>query len=253
MKQLSVLAVEDERLNVSLLHVAFELEGIRLRTVTTGIAGVEAATRDAPDLVLLNVRLPDISGLEAARRIRALPGRAARVPILGCSAFAGRADEARALEAGMTAYLPKPAPPTTVLAAIRALVATRGEIEAPRRASVAALLADLGLDRAERFVDASAAALARLGGRYGPQEPATVSAGLEELAPALRRFGLERTAAAMVAAAAAFPAEPGAAATRMERIAGEAALWRAGVFGVHGALGRLARGAGVPDDCVPQR
>lgn len=248
---LAVLAVEDERLNIDLLRLVFEPENIEARIVTTGTTAIDAAARGEFDLVLLNVQLPDIGGVEVARRIRRLPEPAARVPILGCSAFAAASDEDNALEAGMTAYLVKPAPPTVLLAAIRAVAATRGEVEAPRSEVVAALLADPGPVGAQRFVDAILAVLVRLGRPRSQDEPAATGARLEELAASLRRLGLEATAEA-VADAAAFTPAPGGL-SRAHRIAGEAPLWRACVLGMRRVLRDATRHGPGMEDRLPRQ
>lgn len=249
---LAILAVEDERLNVDLLRLVFETEGIRMKIATTGAAAIEAAARGVVDLVLLNVQLPDIGGIEVARRIRSLSGRAARVPILGCSAFAATADEERALEAGMTAYLVKPAPPVTTLAAIRAVAATQGEIETPPHKVIDALLSDLGHAEARRLTEASVATLVHLGRADFPGGLASMRARLEELALSLRRLGLDRTAGAVADAAVPTRGIADTDPVMTQRIAGEAVLWRACALSVHKAVRDAARTGRGSNDGSPQ-
>ncbi|MCZ7643282.1 MAG: ATP-binding protein [Pseudorhodoplanes sp.] len=83
--------------------------------------GRKSARRGTYDLVLMDVTLPGIDGVEATVRIRALPGPAGAVPIIGISAMSSDADRERALAAGMNAYLVKPVSPVTLAQAIGAI------------------------------------------------------------------------------------------------------------------------------------
>src|SRR5262249_24522679 len=100
-----------------LLNTLLAELGHRADFVGTGAAAIEAVAQGRYDVVLMDVTLPDFDGVEATRRIRALPGRSGRVPIVGVSGRANAADEA----AGMDGYLPKPLSPsalTQVLASV---------------------------------------------------------------------------------------------------------------------------------------
>ena len=108
---LAVLCVEDNPHGRVLLNTILAELGHRADFVGTGAAAVEAVTRGGYDVVLMNVMLPDIDGLEATRRIRALAGRAGRVPIVGVSGRASAGDEDAARAAGMNGYLTKPLSP----------------------------------------------------------------------------------------------------------------------------------------------
>jgi CheY-like chemotaxis protein len=85
--------------------------GHRADFVSSGEAAVEGVSRGAYDAVLMDVTLSGIDGLEATRRIRALPGAAGRVPVIGISGRARSDDEQAARDAGMNAYLVKPVSP----------------------------------------------------------------------------------------------------------------------------------------------
>src|SRR5262249_18431371 len=101
-----------------LLHTLLAELGHRADFVGTGAAAVEAVAQGRYDVVLMDVTLPDFDGVEATRRIRALPGRSGRVPIVGVS---GRANAASGRAAGMDGYLTKPLSPsalTQVLASV---------------------------------------------------------------------------------------------------------------------------------------
>jgi two-component system cell cycle response regulator DivK len=86
-----------------------------------GEAGVANAVEIRPDLILMDIQLPKISGLEAMRRIRAAAATA-NTPIIAITSFALSGDDQKAKEAGATAYLAKPYSPRDLLALIRKLL-----------------------------------------------------------------------------------------------------------------------------------
>ena len=99
------------------LQVAHQADG------TSGLAQLQSPdTGSLPDLVILDLMLPDIDGLEVCRRIRALPGPAARVPVLMLTAKGDPMDRIIGLELGADDYLPKPFEPRELLARIRAVL-----------------------------------------------------------------------------------------------------------------------------------
>jgi two-component system, sensor histidine kinase len=119
---LAILCVEDNPYGRVLLNTILTELGHRPDFVGTGGAAVEAVAHGQYDAVLMDVTLPDIDGIEATRRIRALNGDAGRVPIVGVSGRAGAAEEAAGRAAGMDGYLTKPLSPsalTQVLGAVR--------------------------------------------------------------------------------------------------------------------------------------
>jgi DNA-binding response OmpR family regulator len=85
----------------------------------------------APELVILDLMLPDIDGLEVCRRIRALPPPASSVPVLMLTAKGDAMDRIIGLELGADDYLPKPFEPRELLARIRAILRRKGETAAP--------------------------------------------------------------------------------------------------------------------------
>ena len=99
------------------LQVAHQADG------TSGLAQLQSPdTGSLPDLVILDLMLPDIDGLEVCRRIRALPGPAAQVPVLMLTAKGDPMDRIIGLELGADDYLPKPFEPRELLARIRAVL-----------------------------------------------------------------------------------------------------------------------------------
>src|SRR5262249_2609573 len=102
---LSILCVEDNPYGRVLLNTLLSELGPRADFVATGMAAVTAVAHGSYDVVLMDVTLPDITGIEATRRIRALAADAGKVPVIGLSGRANAADEAAARDAGMSGYL----------------------------------------------------------------------------------------------------------------------------------------------------
>jgi two-component system cell cycle response regulator DivK len=114
-----ILVVEDNERNMKLLRDVLQAAGYRLVEATTGRQAVELAAEHAPDLVLMDIQLPDIDGIEALARFRA-QDRLASVPVLAVTAQAMQGDRERLTAAGFDGYISKPVD-------IVALVATVGE------------------------------------------------------------------------------------------------------------------------------
>lgn len=109
-----------------------------------------AGAEDAPELLILDLMLPDMDGLEVCRRVRAMPGPTARLPILMLTAKGDPMDRVIGLEVGADDYLPKPFEPRELLARIRAVLRRQGPAEAqasteaaPRRLVFGSLSIDL--------------------------------------------------------------------------------------------------------------
>jgi CheY-like chemotaxis protein len=111
---LHILCAEDNPYGRVVLNTILTELGHRTDFVGSGEAAVEAASRGGYDAVLMDVTLSGMDGLEATRRIRALPHPAGAVPIVGISGRANAADEAAARAAGMNAYLAKPVSPSAL-------------------------------------------------------------------------------------------------------------------------------------------
>jgi len=110
-RALHVLCAEDNPYGRVIMNTILGELGHRADFVSSGEAAIEAAARGGYDAVLMDVTLSGIDGLEATRRIRALPGEAGRVPVIGVSGRARSDDEDAARAAGMNAYLVKPVSP----------------------------------------------------------------------------------------------------------------------------------------------
>ncbi len=105
---LEVLLAEDNLQNRTFLQSALQEAGHRLEIAQDGLQAFQAIQRRRFDLVLMDIQMARMDGLEATRRIRSLAGEAGRVPIVALTAYALKGDECRLLEAGMDGYVPKP-------------------------------------------------------------------------------------------------------------------------------------------------
>jgi two-component system cell cycle response regulator DivK len=114
----TILYVEDNELNRKIVRDLLRRTSYRLLEAPDGEAGVTVALAERPDLILMDIQLPKLSGLDATRRLRAEPATA-QTPIIAITSFALSGDDQRAREAGASAYLAKPYSPFTLLSLIR--------------------------------------------------------------------------------------------------------------------------------------
>jgi two-component system cell cycle response regulator DivK len=108
-----ILVVEDNKNNRYLMRFILEKNGFQVIEAYTGKQGIQIALRDKPDLIIMDIQLPDINGLEATKKIRA-SASAGKVPIIALTSYAMVGDRERALEAGCTDYIEKPLNPETI-------------------------------------------------------------------------------------------------------------------------------------------
>jgi two-component system cell cycle response regulator DivK len=117
----TVLYVEDNELNRKIVRDLLRRTSYRLIEAVDGEAGVAMALEQRPDLILMDIQLPKISGIEAMRTLRAAPATA-HIPIIAITSFALSGDQQKARDAGASAYLAKPYSPFDLLTMIRDLV-----------------------------------------------------------------------------------------------------------------------------------
>ena len=117
----TILYVEDNELNRKIVRDLLKRTSYTLVEAFDGEAGVAKAIEMKPDLILMDIQLPKISGMEAMRRIRA-DASMAETPIVAITSFALSGDEQKAKAAGATAYLAKPYSPLDLLGLIRKLL-----------------------------------------------------------------------------------------------------------------------------------
>ena len=126
-----LLMIEDDARLAAMVGEYLTQSGYAVTHMGDGEAGLEALRREPFDLVVLDLMLPGIDGLEVCRRIRALPDGAARVPVLMLTAKGDPMDRIIGLELGADDYLPKPFEPRELLARIRAVMRRQQPGEAP--------------------------------------------------------------------------------------------------------------------------
>jgi CheY-like chemotaxis protein len=102
-----ILVVEDNERNLKLLRDVLEYAGYDVRVARTAEDGITLAVSEPPDLVLMDLQLPGIDGIEALRRLRESP-RTADIPVVAVTAQAMKQDRERALDAGFNGYVEKP-------------------------------------------------------------------------------------------------------------------------------------------------
>jgi len=107
MNQQAVLVIDDEGPYSRVVAEVLAKKGFRVRTAAHGPSGLFAAKRDQPDLILLDIMMPEMDGLAVIRKIRAEP-TLSQTPVVVISALAAEEDSRAALEAGADAFLPKP-------------------------------------------------------------------------------------------------------------------------------------------------
>jgi two-component system cell cycle response regulator DivK len=117
----TILYVEDNEMNRKIVRDLLKRTKYQLVEAFDGEAGVALALERRPDLILMDIQLPKISGIDAMRRLRAEPATA-NTPIIAITSFALSGDEQKAKEAGATAYLAKPYSPFDLLNLIRKLL-----------------------------------------------------------------------------------------------------------------------------------
>ena len=121
MSSKTILYVEDNEMNRKIVRDLLKRTTYRLIEAYAGEAGVAMALAERPDLILMDIQLPKMSGIDATRALRANEATA-NTPILVITSFALSGDEQRARDAGATAYLAKPYSPFSLLGMIRKLL-----------------------------------------------------------------------------------------------------------------------------------
>ena len=149
-----LLMIEDDHRLAQMVVQYLQQSALQVEHVDnagTGLVRLEApASRPLPDLVILDLMLPDMDGLEVCRRVRAMPGAAGKVPILMLTAKGDPMDRVIGLEVGADDYLPKPFEPRELLARIRAILRRRGG--GAQQASSVMRFGSLEIDRDARAV-----------------------------------------------------------------------------------------------------
>jgi len=113
-----ILVVEDNETNIYLISFILRKNGYEVTEARTGEEGVKLAIKDKPDLIIMDIQLPGIDGLEATRKIRESEADGT-IPIIALTSYAMTGDRERALKAGCTGYIEKPINPDTFISEIK--------------------------------------------------------------------------------------------------------------------------------------
>jgi len=113
-----ILVVEDHEDNRRIMRDLLTSAGYAIIEAVTGKQGVSAAETHCPDLILMDIQLPDFDGYEAVRRIKANPALRP-IPVIAVTSYALSGDDSKAFEAGCDGYVSKPFSPRALLAKIR--------------------------------------------------------------------------------------------------------------------------------------
>jgi two-component system cell cycle response regulator DivK len=116
----TILHIEDNELNRKIVRDLLRRTSYRVVEAVDGEAGVTAALEQRPDLILMDLQLPKLSGLDAMRALRSAPATV-DTPIIAITSFALSGDQQKAEDAGASAYLAKPYSPFALLEVIRKL------------------------------------------------------------------------------------------------------------------------------------
>ena len=106
-KTKTVLIVEDNELNMKLFHDLLDAHGYKILQTKDGMEALDIAREHRPDLILMDIQLPEVSGLDVTKWLKADPVLKS-IPVVAVTAFAMKGDEERIREGGCEAYLSKP-------------------------------------------------------------------------------------------------------------------------------------------------
>lgn len=102
-----ILIIEDNPLNVKLMRDLLQAKGYKTKEVETAEEGIDAARKEKPDLIIMDIELPGMSGLEATRILKS--GTVTKnIPVVAVTAYAMKGDREKALAAGCDNYISKP-------------------------------------------------------------------------------------------------------------------------------------------------
>ena len=118
----TALIIEDNEDNKVLICTLLESAGYVCLWARNGLQGVEMATNEKPDFIILDIQLPDIVGNEVLKRIRALDSETAGIPVIAMTSFAMAGDREKLIAAGCDEYIEKPIDPMRVISQIKAVV-----------------------------------------------------------------------------------------------------------------------------------
>lgn len=117
----TVLVVEDNELNMKLFHDLLEANGYNIVQTRNGLEAIDLAREHHPDLILMDIQLPEVSGLEVTKWIKE-DDELRSIPVIAVTAFAMKGDEERIRQGGCEAYLSKPISVTKFLETVKTYI-----------------------------------------------------------------------------------------------------------------------------------
>ena len=121
-----ILVVEDNKINMYLSCRILKSSGYEVIEAKSGEEGVELAIKEKPDLIIMDIQLPGIDGLETTKRIRESEANG-EIPIIALTSYAMAGDRKKALKAGCTGYIEKPINPETFISEIKKFLEAKDE------------------------------------------------------------------------------------------------------------------------------
>ena len=103
----TILIVEDNELNMKLFHDLLEAHGYQTLQTADGLSALDIARENRPDLILMDIQLPEVSGLEVTKWLKE-DEELRSIPVVAVTAFAMKGDEEKIIEGGCEAYISKP-------------------------------------------------------------------------------------------------------------------------------------------------
>jgi two-component system phosphate regulon response regulator PhoB len=143
-----ILVIDDEKDLIELVRYNLEKEGFVVRSAQDGESGLEAARKESPDIILVDLMLPGIDGLDVCRSLRS-DSRTARIPLIMLTAKSAEADRILGLELGADDYVTKPFSPRELIARIKAVLR---RTSSPKTAADVIRRGSLTIDMARRTV-----------------------------------------------------------------------------------------------------
>ena len=120
----NILLVEDNEVNRRLAGFLLRSQGYQVREATTALAAFEMLDKERPDLIVMDIQLPGIDGLEATRKLKEQP-TTADIPVIAVTSYAMKGDREKALAAGCAGYVTKPIDKNTFIQEVAAQLGNR--------------------------------------------------------------------------------------------------------------------------------
>jgi len=123
-----ILLVEDNEVNRRLAGFLLRSQGYEVREATTALAAFEMLDKERPDLIVMDIQLPGIDGLEATRKLKEQPATA-DIPVIAVTSYAMKGDREKALAAGCSGYVTKPIDKNTFIQEVAAHLGSKSKTE----------------------------------------------------------------------------------------------------------------------------